>query len=195
MSRKKKILITGAHGQVGLQCIQSIKESTEFESLSYSHQEFNINDPSSTDRIFREEFSAVVNCAAYTAVDLAQTETEKAWSTNAVAPKVLARACASKGVPLLHFSTDYVYHNGLQRPLKETDPCNPKSIYAISKYTGEQEALYYHPHTTIIRTSWVYSRNGQNFVNTLRSRSCTRNFANIIPFIQANQGFKLLWHL
>ena len=180
MSNKKIILITGAHGQVGLQCIESMSQGREFEPLSYPHKEFDICDRSSIEKIFRKDFSAVINCAAYTAVDMAQTETEKAWASNALAPKLLSIACASKEVPLIHFSTDYVYDNGLYTPLKESDPCNPKSIYAISKYIGEQEALYYHDSTLIIRTSWVYSRNGQNFVNTIRKLASERDVLNIV---------------
>jgi dTDP-4-dehydrorhamnose reductase len=79
----------------------------------------------------------------------------------------LAKACHQKSIPLIHFSSDYVYDNGQTSPLQEPDPCNPKSIYAISKFTGEQEALYYHDQTVILRTSWVYTRLGQNFVNTI----------------------------
>lgn len=180
MSVKQKILITGAQGQVGLQCIESINQSTGFEPLSYPHLEFDISDPSSIDKIFSQDFVGVINCAAYTAVDKAQTEIEKAWTTNAAAPTLLSKACSIKKIPFIHFSTDYVYDNGMQIPMNESDPCNPKSIYAITKHIGEQEALYHHDLTLVIRTSWVYSRYGNNFVNTILKLSSEREVLQIV---------------
>ena len=167
VDHRKKILITGAQGQVGSQFIAALNQSSEYLPISYSHVEFDITDPQSIQIIFNQNFSAVINCAAYTAVDLAESESNLAWKVNVYATKLLALACADKKIPLIHFSSDYVYDNNLNRPLKETDPCNPKSIYAITKYCGEQAALYYHRQSIIIRTSWVYSKLGQNFVNTI----------------------------
>ena len=167
MSGQYKILITGSQGQVGTQCMKTINESDHLLPVSFSHAEFNICDRASINAIFKYDFNAVINCAAFTAVDAAQSDIDSAWNVNAIAPKLLAIACHQKKIPLIHFSSDYVYDNGQQKPLQETDPCNPKSIYAISKFAGEQEALYYHNQTIIIRTSWVYSKTGQNFVNTI----------------------------
>ncbi|MEO5583077.1 MAG: dTDP-4-dehydrorhamnose reductase [Saprospiraceae bacterium] len=175
-----KILITGSQGQVGSQCIRAISESFQFMPISFSHAEFNICDQASIDKIFEYEFNAVINCAAFTAVDAAQSDIDTAWKVNAIAPKLLAKACHQKKIPLLHFSTDYVYDNGLKIPLKETSPCNPKSIYAVSKYVGEQEALYYHDQTIIFRTSWVYSKTGQNFVNTILRMAKNKNELEIV---------------
>jgi dTDP-4-dehydrorhamnose reductase len=167
MSDQFKILITGAQGQVGSQCMRTISESDHLLPMSFSHREFNISDQASIETIFKNDFNAVINCAAFTAVDAAQTEIGHAWNVNAVAPKLLAKACSQKKIPLIHFSSDYVYDNGQHKPLLESGTCNPKSIYALSKFVGEQEALYYHNQTIIIRTSWVYSKTGQNFVNTI----------------------------
>nr|WP_290934408.1 dTDP-4-dehydrorhamnose reductase [Haliscomenobacter sp.] len=103
---------------------------------------------------------------AYTAVDKAEQENELAFAINAHAPGILAEACWEKGVQLIHYSSDYVYHNGINRPLLETDPSMPRSIYAHSKLEGDKRVLA-HPGALVFRTSWVYSSFGHNFVKTM----------------------------
>ncbi len=109
----------------------------------------------------------VINCAAYTAVDKAEIESRKARKINVFGTKYLAEACAELGIPLIHFSTDYVYHNRQNTPFLETDPVSPKGVYARTKLAGERAALRAQPLSMIIRTSWVYSNFGQNFVKTM----------------------------
>ena len=162
-----RILVLGSNGQVG----KSIKEISEIYS-SYSflfkdRNEIDISDAKSISLIKDLNINAIINAAAYTAVDLAESDASKAWLVNASSPKLISTLCAVQGIPLIHFSSDYVYDNGKTSPLLESDPCSPKSIYAISKFEGEQAALYYNPKTIIIRTSWVYSEFGNNFVKTI----------------------------
>lgn len=164
---KFRILVTGASGQVGQQLVKSLNDRQDFVAIAKSHQDLDICDSIEVLRVITTGLDAVVNCAAYTAVDLAQSNAPSAWSINVEGPKQLAKACALANIPLLHYSSDYVYDNGQTTPYSEADPCNPKSIYAISKYLGEQEALYHHARTVVIRTSWVYADQGQNFVNTI----------------------------
>ncbi|MBK8776725.1 MAG: dTDP-4-dehydrorhamnose reductase [Saprospiraceae bacterium] len=161
------ILVTGAHGQVGSQLVLRLKQEADIKVHAYGHKQLDLTDANAILHVITDEIHAVVNCAAYTQVDLAQSDPSAAWNINAVAPELMAKACHQKNILFLHYSTDYVYDNDQTRPLTETDPCCPKSIYAITKYEGEQKALYYNPKTIILRTSWVYSRQGQNFVNTI----------------------------
>lgn len=110
----------------------------------------------------------VINCAAYTAVDKAESEPDKAKRINVAGTKNLAQACTALGAALIHFSTDYVYHNRQNTPFKEGDPVQPKSVYARTKLAGERAAMRAHPGgVMVLRTSWVYAPAGHNFVNTM----------------------------
>jgi len=110
---------------------------------------------------------AIINCAAYTAVDKAENETQACVEINQDAVRVLAEAASEIGAVLVHISTDYVYHNGLNRPLSETDPTEPKSVYARTKLAGEKEAKAACAKTVVLRTSWVYGLEGGNFLRTM----------------------------
>jgi dTDP-4-dehydrorhamnose reductase len=109
----------------------------------------------------------VINSAAWTAVDLAETEREAAWRLNAEAPGEIARACAEAGAALIHISTDYVYDGAKAGPYVETDPTAPINAYGASKLAGEQAALAGNPRSVVLRTSWVYAPWGKNFVLTM----------------------------
>ncbi len=174
------ILVIGAGGQVGSQLVQSLNLHPRFNTISGLHSDIDICRVDSIKKALNQSIDAVVNCAAYTAVDLAQSNPEPAWRVNALGPMLLAKACQNANIPLIHYSSDYVYHNGLFRPLLETDPCNPKSVYAISKYLGEQDALYHHSKTVVIRTSWVYADQGQNFVNTISRLSKEKSKIQVV---------------
>jgi dTDP-4-dehydrorhamnose reductase len=164
----KKVLVTGANGQLG----KTFKAlSGKITSLKWVFEEkkgLNIADFEETDRkIAQIAPDVVINCAAYTAVDQAESDREKAYEINSKAVENLARICQERSVFLVHYSTDYVYHNELNRPLRETDPCNPKGVYASSKWAGEMSALRLCKSTAVLRTSWVYSPYGKNFVKTM----------------------------
>jgi dTDP-4-dehydrorhamnose reductase len=121
-----------------------------------------------------------INCAAYTKVDDAETHRDEAQLYNAIAPGYIAKACQPRGVHLFHFSSDYVYHNALRRPLLETDPTEPKGIYAITKLEGEQQIMELTEAFTIIRTSWVYGPGGHNFVNTMLRLGKIKEQVNVV---------------
>lgn len=167
--QRKKILITGCNGQVGQSFTAFKSVFPQFELVFVHRGQLDISDIASIQSFFFTEwdFAAVINAAAYTNVDLAETEIQKAWKTNVSGPMLLAKKCKELEIPLIHFSSDYVYDNGFNRPLKESDACCPKSIYAITKFEGEQSAIYYNPNTIVLRTSWVYSENGNNFLKTI----------------------------
>lgn len=165
---RARILITGAGGQLG-QTFQEIAPAFPSLDLVFAgRQELDITDTRAIEAFFgTHELHAVINAAAYTAVDRAETEAEQALAVNVTAVYELARVTAKKGLPFVHYSSDYVYHNDLNRPLRETDPTSPRGVYARTKLKGEQMARQAHPGCTIIRTSWVYSRYGHNFLNTM----------------------------
>lgn len=110
---------------------------------------------------------AVVNAAAWTAVDLAETEAEGAARANATGPEELARLCAQRGIPLIQVSTDYVFSGDKGAPYVETDPVSPETVYGRTKAEGESKTLAANPKTIVLRTSWVYSAHGKNFVRTM----------------------------
>ncbi len=110
---------------------------------------------------------AVVNAAAYTAVDKAEDEPELAHAVNATAPGLLAAAAVARGIPLLHYSTDYVFDGSKPAPYTEADATNPLGVYGASKLAGERAVLAAHPAALVLRTSWVCSAHGANFVKTM----------------------------
>lgn len=110
---------------------------------------------------------AVVNAAAWTAVDAAEANVEGATRANRDGPEILATLCAQAGIPLIHVSTDYVFDGNKGAPYIETDPTSPTGVYGRTKVDGEQAVLAANPRTIVLRTSWVYSATGKNFVRTM----------------------------
>jgi len=124
--------------------------------------------------------SAVINAAAYTAVDRAETEIDTAMALNRDAPAAMARACAARGLPFVHFSTDYVFAGDLDRPYVETDPTGPIGIYGASKLAGEQTVAGAGGAAATLRTSWVYSAHGTNFVKTMLRLAVGRDELGVV---------------
>jgi len=162
------ILVTGANGQVGseLQFLASQFSSFKFHFTDVA--ELDITNEKAVNQLFTKiQPKYCINCAAYTAVDRAESDEPKATLINATAVKYLASACKKQATTFLHISSDYVYHNRVNRPLKETDKPSPKGVYAATKLAGDMVALAENPKTIVIRTSWVYSSFGHNFVKTM----------------------------
>lgn len=165
---KKIVLVTGAYGQLGneLQAIASHFPSLQI--LFTGRNELDITDKNSVEKYFESNAPQVaINCAAYTAVDKAESESEKAQLINVTATGYLADACRHLNIPFIHISTDFVYDGKKSQPYLETDAVNPLGVYAKTKLEGEQRALQKHKKTIVIRTSWVYSSFGNNFVKTM----------------------------
>ncbi len=176
------VIISGAGGQLGKAFTERLSFQEDFAVFSFDHHQLDIAD---LDKIHRTLSSLPkvkywINCAAYTKVDDAETHEKEATLYNALAPGYLARACWEAGVHLFHFSSDYVYDNGLHRPLVEDDPTQPKSIYAKTKLEGEQQIIYSGASHSIIRTSWVYGPGGNNFVNTMLRLGKIKEEINVV---------------
>jgi dTDP-4-dehydrorhamnose reductase len=161
-----RILLTGTSGQVGGALQAALPGSYEVRAPQRS--EFDLARPESLgEALDALKPDLILNPAAYTAVDRAEDERELAFRINAEAPSIIARWAARHGVPLLHFSTDYVFDGTGERPWREEDPCQPLSAYGQSKLAGEigiREAAGSH---LIVRTSWVFAAKGANFLRTI----------------------------
>lgn len=177
----KTVLVTGAHGQLGMELnfLSSLLETHSFTFVS--HQDLDIADEVAVKQFFeKQKFDVLVNTAAYTAVDKAETEREKAFEINAVAPGMLAKVCKENNCRFVHFSTDFVFDGTISRPLLETDTTNPLGVYGSTKLEGEKLVMANNPDALIIRTSWVYSSFGNNFVKTILRLCKERESLNII---------------
>jgi dTDP-4-dehydrorhamnose reductase len=168
MSSTQTILVTGANGQVGNEFRVLSKAYPQYNFLFVAKDELPIDDIAAVKKYLDEHsIQYCVNCAAYTAVDKAEAEIEKAFLINATAVGDLAAVCKLKGTQFIHISTDYVFDGTATTPYLESDPVKPIGVYGASKLKGEQLALQNNPDTIIIRTSWVYSSFGNNFVKTM----------------------------
>ncbi|WP_240207222.1 dTDP-4-dehydrorhamnose reductase [Vibrio sp. CyArs1] len=162
-----KILITGSNGQLG-RCLQDRASSFGFEFVAVDFNDLDITKQSEVvDFINRIQPAAIINAAAYTAVDKAEVEFDAAYNVNALGPKYLALMASKLNVPLFHVSTDYVFDGTGCEAYKPSDiPC-PVGAYGKTKLAGENFVLEAHQKTAIIRTSWVFSEYGNNFVKTM----------------------------
>lgn len=162
------ILVTGANGQLANEIRELSSGFPAFKFLFTSREELSIEDKEAVESFFQDQsIQYCINCAAYTAVDKAENEIEKAFLINAEAVGNLATICKNHGAKFIHISTDYVYDGTKGEPLKETDDVGPINIYGRSKLKGEELALENNPASIVIRTSWVYSSFGANFVKTM----------------------------
>src|SRR5690606_36028665 len=139
-----------------------------FQFIFATRRDLPIEDEKAVEKVFQDQsIHYCINCAAFTAVDKAETEKEKAFLINAGAVGNLAAICKKNETQFIHISTDYVYDGSKGSPLKETDAVGPINIYGRSKLKGEELALENNPSSLVIRTSWVYSSYGSNFVKTM----------------------------
>lgn len=164
----KRILVTGANGQLGSEIKVLASNYPQFDFVFTDIADFPLDQ---TEEIIvnfkRIQPEFVINCAAYTAVDKAETDTSTADAINHLAIATLATLCTQSGAKIVHISTDYVFDGSLPVAYTETDLPNPKSVYGVTKLAGEVACLTNCPESIIIRTAWVYSEFGNNFVKTM----------------------------
>ncbi|MFY9154058.1 MAG: dTDP-4-dehydrorhamnose reductase [Prolixibacteraceae bacterium] len=176
-----KVLVTGANGQLGSEIN---KISGRFPEIQFSFTDVAELDITSSEKVgsFLTEFRPdyLINCAAYTAVDKAETDLETATLINATAVGILSEQSAKTGCKIIHVSTDYVYDGAGPRPYREDHAVNPKSAYGRTKLEGEILCVKNNPEHIIIRTSWLYSAFGNNFVKTMLRLGTERTELGVI---------------
>lgn len=164
----KKIIVTGSKGQLGSELNELSINYPEYKFAFCDKDTLDISDENAVNIFFsKHEPDFVINCAAYTAVDLAEKERELAMLINANAVGVLAKAAASINCKFIHISTDYVFDGNANEPYGTSATTNPVNYYGLTKLEGEKQAINNNPNSIIIRTSWVYSAYGKNFVKTM----------------------------
>lgn len=170
-----RLLVTGAAGQLGVDLVR-LAEAAGVPVTGATSAELDITDAAAVDAAAAELAAAaagsgargvIVNCAAYTAVDAAETDSERAYAVNRTGPENLAKAAAAAGLGLIHVSTDYVFPGDADTPYTPDDATGPKGVYGASKLAGEQAVLAADPDAHVIRTAWVYGAGGKNFVKTM----------------------------
>lgn len=175
------ILVTGAKGQLGNELQLLAGAYPQFSFYFTDLEELSITDEAAIQQEFEKWKPAYcINCAAYTAVDKAEENIDICRLINATAVGYLAKACQTHGAKLVHVSTDYVFDGTKNEPLTEADKPNPQSAYGSTKLEGEELASTFNPDALILRTSWVYSSFGNNFVKTMMRLMNERESLNVV---------------
>ncbi len=175
-----KMLVTGSNGQLGSELRLIAEKNPAYEFIFTDYQELDITKADEVDSFIEElKPDYLINCAAYTAVDKAEQEQETAMKLNAGAVEILAKASISNAFRLIHISTDYVFDGKNHKPYTTEDQVNPTGVYAKSKALGERAAVI-NPANIVIRTSWLYSAYGHNFVKTIRKAGKERGMLKVV---------------
>ena len=174
-----KLLISGADGQLGLALARRLRG--EHQVVALSRDGFDLADAATCrEALQRERPDALLNCAAYTAVDRAESEPDAARAINAEGPRHLAQSCRDLGIFLVHFSTDYVFDGNATRAYVETDAPAPSSVYGQTKLDGERAISEINPAHLILRLSWVYGNDGTNFYKTMLRLASDRPVLRVV---------------
>jgi len=176
-----RMVISGAGGQVG-RVLAAEAGRRGLDVLALTSAQWDITEGDAAQRIVARG-DVVVNCAAFTAVDAAESEPERAHAVNAVGPGTVARACASAGARMIHISTDYVFDgsfDGAPRPYDVDDPTRPLSVYGKTKLAGEQAVHAALPDAHVVRTAWVYTGAGSDFVGVMRRLAAGDGPVNVV---------------
>lgn len=176
-----KILVTGANGQLGRELHNVLESKMPGDTVYIDRDELDITDRAATEEFLRHsDFTHIINCAAYTAVDKAEEEYNACAAVNIDGITNLARMAEELGIKIVHLSTDYVFDGHAYRPYTESDKVNPASQYGATKRKGETSLLGLAPDSIIVRTSWLYSPYGRNFVKTILNKAATEPRLNVV---------------
>ena len=195
----KRVMITGADGQLGFELRRTAPENSVLLALTRADL-----DITSRDSVFacitKEQPAVIINCAAYTAVDKAESEIEKAHAVNQTGPRYLAEAARQHNALLVHISTDFVFDGSQGRPYGIEDRPNPLSVYGKSKLAGENEVMSSGAAAFIVRTAWLYSSHGNNFVKTMLRLMKERESIGVVTDqigtpTWANSLARVIWQL
>lgn len=177
----ERILVTGANGQLGSELALLEKRYPKYQWVFANRKEITLNNLELLQNQLNEiQPDIILNCGAYTAVDKAETEQEIAFTVNNLAVEVIAKYAAKNKVKLIHISTDYVFDGTSSIALNENAETNPINIYGESKLAGETACLKENPNSIILRTSWVYSKFGNNFVKTMQRLMQERDAISVV---------------
>jgi len=175
-----KALVTGAKGQLAADLL-GLLEAAGFSSAAFASGELDISDGAAVaDAVRRARPGVIINAAAYTKVDLAEKEKERAYAVNAIGAESLAKAAKEQGCAIVHVSTDFVFDGRTPVPYSEDAAANPLSVYGASKLAGERAVAAATDAHVIVRTSWLYGANGHNFVKTVLRLASERETLRIV---------------
>ncbi|WP_067216966.1 dTDP-4-dehydrorhamnose reductase [Marinomonas gallaica] len=175
-----RILLTGKNGQLG-RCFQDVCTSSKHELIGYGSDELDISQTGQVLSVVAEaKPDIIVNAAAYTAVDKAEDESDKAYAVNELGVKNLAQAAQRLGIPVIHVSTDYVFDGYSVEPYKPSDPTAPQGVYGASKLAGEKRLAQICTQYIVLRTAWVFSEYGNNFVKTMIRLANQRDSLSVV---------------
>jgi dTDP-4-dehydrorhamnose reductase len=176
-----RLLVTGREGQVALSLAERASTTDDLEIIFAGRPELDLaHGETIAPAIEAGRPDIVVSAAAYTAVDQAEDEPDLAFAVNATGAGKVARAAASVGAPIIHLSTDYVFDGTLDRPYREDDATAPRSVYGASKLAGEEAVAAANPRHLVLRTAWVYSPFGKNFVRTMLRLAAERDEVSVV---------------
>jgi dTDP-4-dehydrorhamnose reductase len=174
-----KILLFGRDGQLGTDLYPALQAVADV--AAYGIEDLDLTHFSELEAVIeKEQPGLIINAAAYTAVDRAEAEAELAEQVNAVAPGIMAAKASELGAGMIHYSTDYVFDGSAGRPYTEDDPTCPESVYGQTKLDGEKAVLDNCKNSLVLRTSWVYSMHGQNFLRTMLRLAAERDELTIV---------------
>lgn len=177
----QKILITGANGQLGWELSQLATTYPAFEFVFVDRSQLDLSNPATFESVIQKIApDCIINTAAYTAVDKSETEKELAYTVNAYAVEKLASICKERSIPFITYSTDYVFNGTATEPYLTNTKVDPVNYYGSTKAAGESLAIAANEQTIVIRTSWVFSAHGNNFVKTMLRLMKERESLNIV---------------
>lgn len=181
-----RLLVTGARGQLGSD-LMAAAAAAGIPATGLGSADLDISDAAAVEQVVARfavgvgnDRAVLVNAAAYTAVDAAESDADAALAVNAAGPENLARAAALHGLGLIHVSTDYVFPGNATTPYEVDDPTGPRSVYGATKLAGEVAVLAAHPGAHVVRTAWVYGATGSNFVKTMAALESSRETVSVV---------------
>src|SRR4051794_12803168 len=187
-----KVLVTGTQGQLARSLVERGSRRVGIDILAVGRPELDMEAPGSAERVIAVAApDVVINAAAYTAVDQAEDEPDRAFRVNAAAAGEVATAAARIGASVIHISTDYVFDGRGTEAYSEDGATNPQGVYGRSKLEGEEQVRAANPRSTIMRTAWVYSPFGRNFVKTMLAASQTRDVLTVVDDQRGNPSSAL----
>jgi dTDP-4-dehydrorhamnose reductase len=176
-----RLLIAGWQGQIARGLVEAAPGCPDVKACAVGRAALDICEARSIERALSQiQPSIVINSAAYTAVDKAETDAERAFALNRDGAKMLAEAAARRGIPIIHISSDYVYDGRKREPYIEDDPPHPMTVYGRSKLEGEAAVREANPRHVVLRTSWVFSPTGRNFVKTMLTQAVDQSRVRVV---------------